>query len=224
MSHIIPYIFILCDTKTDPMMETLNYFQKQMSQAVSDPVFITFSPGNAFIDAVNAIDHRIGSDTTVVMFNNRGFTASIDGKTLYWAEKNVRLVNILVDHPFYYTDMLLMAPPNMKLGLVDRHFVSLMNKWLPSIGKNAFFLPHGGVDLGLSRVPFSKRPVDVLYIGSRYSDDVFYPPLEHLPGNGSEFYEFAADMYFDDDYIEEDGIVERYLEVASIEATIPQKI
>lgn len=218
------YIFILTDESDNPMMETLNYYQKRMAKAVQDPVFLDSSDKSHFMDNISRIDGDINEDTVVVMFNNRGFTASFDGKSLYWATKNVKLINILVDHPFYYTDMLLMAPKNMRLGLVDRHFVSMLTSWLPSIGKNSFFFPHGGTDLGLSIIPFEERPIDVLYVGSRYSNEVSCPPLDFLPDNGNRFYDYAWEAYYEDPYVEEDGIVERYLADSSTDASVSQKI
>ena len=221
---MIKYIFVLSNEKENPMMETLNYYQMKMASAVPDPVILDLSDKSSYLDSIQSFDNDIGGETTVIIFNSRGFTTSFDGSTLYWVQKNVRLVNILVDHPFYYTDMLLMAPPNMKLGLVDRHFVNLLSDWLPAIGKNAFFFPHGGTDLGLSGTSYEDRPIDVLYTGSRYPNDVFCPPLDFLPDNGDSFYEFAKNKYFEDEYIEEDGIVDSYLSSSGIVPSVSQKI
>lgn len=76
--------------------------------------------------------------------NNLGINLSLSGNSNLWELFQIPIINLIVDHPMNYNDVLLNAPQNMTLGVVDRNHIDFVKRFYPNI-KHVFFFPLGGV-------------------------------------------------------------------------------
>ncbi len=115
----------------------------------------------------------------------------------FWDETNIRVYNIVVDHPLYYHKYEKFLPDNyIQLG-IDRNHVRYMDTFFPKI-QNAFF-PLAGTGLysqelnGIDKpfIPWKDRKIDILFTGN-------YTPLEqlvsYLAGMDEEYKQFYINM------------------------------
>ena len=107
--------------------------------------------------------------TAMIAFNSRVFGAKTKSGVNIWETLQIPSVNILLDHPYWYYEILKETPRNGAVLCVDRNHMQYVNRFFPHIAVNGF-LPHGGTVLGELR-PIAERSIDVLYAGSLYAYD-----------------------------------------------------
>lgn len=105
----------------------------------------------------------------MIGFNSRFFGAKTPSGLNIWETLGIPSVNILLDHPFWYEELLHNTPQNGIVLCVDRNHMSFVNRFYPQIAMNGF-LPHGGTVLG-DRKSIAERKLDVVYAGSLYAFD-----------------------------------------------------
>jgi hypothetical protein len=76
--------------------------------------------------------------------NNLGINLSLSGNSNLWELFQIPIINLIVDHPMNYDEVLLNAPSNMVLGVVDRNHIDYVKRFYPNI-REVFFFPLGGV-------------------------------------------------------------------------------
>lgn len=121
--------------------------------------------------------------------NNLGINLSLSGNHNLWELFQIPIINLIVDHPMNYDEVLLNAPSNMILGVVDRNHIDFVNRFYPNI-KRVFFFPLGGVPensltnciCSNSHIEIDKKNADEKFNdveSFRKSDDrdidIFYP-------------------------------------------------
>ncbi|MCR5503227.1 MAG: glycosyltransferase [Lachnospiraceae bacterium] len=215
-------------------LDTLNLFIDEMMReklpasenGLPEPMeILDFRDSTALADKLIALDPLIDETTDVVTFNNAGIQLAI-GKVPYWQSKNVRLYNILVDHPVYYVDEITKHYyPGMRVICIDKGHVDFLKEILSPIRESFFFLPHGGAapeNPGGEKDPsalseredgivpgFGAREIDVLYIGSiRGKESPVFPELP-FP-DMQDFYGFCTDYYEKEPYAESGYAVNAY--------------
>ena len=104
----------------------------------------------------------------MIGFNSKVFGAQTPSGVSIWETLGIPCINILVDHPYWYHDILSKMPGNSAVLCVDMNhmnYVSTHYPQIPIVG----FLPHGGTQSAGHRKNFSERNIDVLYVGSLYA-------------------------------------------------------
>lgn len=189
-------------------LDVLDYFVDEMSKD-SDAVVLNLRDAKASLERLSELDKDIDDTTIVITFNCVGTNLVFGGRP-YWKAKEVRLFNILVDHPVYYVSEILR---DFYFGYhavcIDRGHAEFLRKILPNGEKSSIFIPHGGK--GGFGIPFKDRGIDVLYAGSFHPEDEINFPV--VPGVDSErFYEDIIDYYSTHDYVEVADAVSYFME------------
>lgn len=81
----------------------------------------------------------------VIIFNNMGWQSYWNGINI-WDYFHIPCINYVLDHPFYYFDMLNKAPEYGILACVDRSHVQYANRFYDRV-KRSLYLPLAGEDL-----------------------------------------------------------------------------
>lgn len=156
-------------------LDTINLFSDQLKQAFLDLGYEIFeydlSQGSAGLSRFfKYLQER--PVTAMIAFN-----ATIFGTTLTSGENmcealGIPSVNILVDHPFWCHDEILMCTPANGIVLcIDRNHMNYINRFYPNITCNGF-LAHGGTSYCTTYKPISERKIDVLYAGGLVESNV----------------------------------------------------
>ncbi len=114
----------------------------------------------------------------IFVINNVGWiTNKGSNEKSWWDQLGIPSYNYILDHPMYYDDTLSKAPELGVMLCVDRNHVKYINRFYPNINQ-ALFLPLGG-DNALDGIKkeWTKREIDVLYVGG-YKGDL---DTSHLP-------------------------------------------
>lgn len=185
-------------------IETLSYFSKQMEVHFKEQGYATF-----FVDMDKAEGTRKHlqkfckpGETALITFNFIGLSNEAafkenNGKSI-WENMQVKVFNLLVDHPLYYHKQLCKPKENMILFCLDRQHVKFVEQFYP--GVEAYFLPTAGNILlkeggecydsemyRKKRIPYEKRKMDVVFIGNYAS----LPDLKkHFPMQSQEYIDF----------------------------------
>lgn len=107
--------------------------------------------------------------TAMLAFNSRFFGMKLPSGENVWETLGIPCINILVDHPYWYHDILMCTPSTGIVLCIDRNHMNYVNRFYPHIPSNGF-LAHGGAAVCTNPKPISTRSIDVLYAGSLYSD------------------------------------------------------
>lgn len=153
--------------------DTINLFSEQLKQGFLELGYEIFE-----FDASKGSENfkrffeyiQEGPVTAIIGFNNVFFgTASPTGEYMF-EELGIPSVNILVDHPYWYHQKILMRTPANGIVLcIDRNHMNYVNRFYPNISCNGF-LAHGGTSLYSTHKPISERKTDVLYAGTLKSN------------------------------------------------------
>lgn len=110
-----------------------------------------------------------GPITAMLAFNSPFFGMELPSGENVWETLGIPCINILVDHPYWYHDILVRTPSTGIILCIDRNHMNYVNRFYPHIPSNGF-LPHGGTAACSNPRPVSVRKIDVLYAGSLYTD------------------------------------------------------
>lgn len=110
-----------------------------------------------------------GSVAAMIGFNSAFFGMTLPSGGNMWEALGIPCVNIFVDHPYWYHNILMRMPANGIVLCIDRNHMDYVNRFYPHIATNGF-LAHGGVSLSSVHKPISERKTDVLYAGSLLID------------------------------------------------------
>ena len=110
-------------------------------------------------------------------------------------ELGVPMVNIVVDHPFYYHKFLPYLPHDYMQISIDKEHEDYIKRFFPEI-KRGPFLPLAGSTICEEGklLGWDERPVDVIFTGN------YNPPEKHEPlikRNGPEYEKFYRDLLDD---------------------------
>lgn len=109
--------------------------------------------------------------TAMVGFNSAFFGMKLPSGGNMCEQLQIPCVNILVDHPYWYPEILEQMPQNGIVLCVDKRHMNYVNRFYTNISMNGF-LPHGGTPMKRNPKPVANRKCDVLYAGSLYADYV----------------------------------------------------
>ncbi|MEG2439976.1 MAG: glycosyltransferase [Acetivibrio sp.] len=178
-------------------IETLGFFSIQLAKAFEEmghEVFL-FDLLEEKRDYKRLLSFLEYGNTTLISFNFTGFRGEDiflekDG-TLLWDQKKILCLNILVDHPFYYPQLLKHPPLLYRQICIDRYHENYMHTYFPWIQTEPF-LPLGGT--GLSGFPpLEGRENAVLFTGNYTPPTAFDKYITRLDDDYTTFYHSIID-------------------------------
>lgn len=146
-------------------LDTLNLFTDELKQGLLELDYEIFDHEDcgSLGQLVNYIEES--PVTAMIGFNEGFFGNTLPSGKNTWEALGVPCVNILVDHPYWYHDRILMrTPANGIILCVDRNHMDYVNRFYPNISFNGF-LALGGISFCSTHKPISERKTTVLYAG-----------------------------------------------------------
>lgn len=110
-----------------------------------------------------------GAITAMIAFNSTFFGMTVPSGENMWETLGIPCVNIFVDHPYWYHNILMRMPANGIVLCIDRNHMDYVARFYPNIGSNGF-LAHGGAAADRAPRPMAERKTEVLYAGSLLAD------------------------------------------------------
>lgn len=149
-------------------LDTLNLFSNQLKQGFLELGYEIFDFDLQQSARSLGLLHeymQTGPITAMIAFNSMFFGMTIPSGENMWEVLGVPCVNILVDHPYWYHNIIMRMPATGIVLCIDRNHMDYVNRFYPNIPSNGF-LAHGGVSLSPIHKPIAERRTDVLYAGS----------------------------------------------------------
>lgn len=109
--------------------------------------------------------------TAMIAFNSNFYGMTLPTGENMWEVLGIPCINIFVDHPYWYHNILMRTPATGIVLCIDRNHMDYVSRLYPDIPSNGF-LAHGGTSLSSNHKPISERKTDVLYAGSLYADHI----------------------------------------------------
>lgn len=106
---------------------------------------------------------------TMIGFNSMVFGLKTPSGANVWNTLGIPCINILVDHPYWYHEILDNMPECGIVLCIDRNHMEYVNTYFSHLA-GCGFLPHGGSVSKKSPIPINDRSMDILYTGSLWSD------------------------------------------------------
>ncbi len=158
-------------------LDTLNLFSKQLKQGLLELGYEIFDFDLQQSARSLGLLHeymQTGSITAMIAFNSLFFGMTLPSGENMWDVLGIPCINIFVDHPYWYHNILMRMPATGIVLCIDRNHMNYVNRFYPNILSNGF-IAHGGTSLCLNCKPVSERGIDVLYAGSLYADHIRRP-------------------------------------------------
>jgi hypothetical protein len=114
---------------------------------------------------------------------------------IYWDVENIPVLNMVLDHPFYYHKNLEhMLPRRYRQISIDRNHEAYMRRFFPKV-ELAGFLPLAGtrLEVGEPLPDVRNRPMDVVMTGNYTRPETFDRYIAHLDREYIEFYHAILD-------------------------------
>ncbi len=99
-----------------------------------------------------------------ISFNSTFYSLNTPSGVNMWEALNIPCINILVDHPFWYHDILDNMPSNGVVICIDDNHRKYVERFFPQIPVTCF-LPHAGTKAVGESKPWRERKNEVLYAG-----------------------------------------------------------
>lgn len=109
--------------------------------------------------------------TAMIAFNSQFFGMTLPSGGNMWEALGIPCINIFVDHPYWYHNILMRMPATGIVLCIDRNHMNYVDRFYSNIPSNGF-LAHGGTALCPNCKPMTERKIDVLYAGSLYADHI----------------------------------------------------
>lgn len=155
---------------------TLNYFLDYMNQKLEDSVVLDICD-KEYKKTLSSLDSSINENTIVITFNNIGINILANDQ-FYWDLKQVKLYNILVDPPQWFTKVFDLQIRSMTTVVMDRQHCDFIHKYYPQ--QKCFYLPHGGVRLTKEDISYHERRMDVAYFANNKESVALRTDIERM--------------------------------------------
>ena len=177
-------------------IETLSFFSEQLGKTFSKlgyEVFY-FDQCKSYDSLAELLLFAKPEATAAVTFNFDGCCGEgyfIDCRGIHlFDDRKIPVINIVVDHPFYYHKFLPFLPKDYCQISIDREHEAYLQYYFPEI-KRGLFLPLAGTSLWEDDTlpKWEERPYDVVFTGNYTPLSKFEPTIER---HGKEY----ADFYY----------------------------
>lgn len=164
-------------------VETLGYFSEQIALELEQLGYdIYFIDYDDLYESLNGLPKfAVKGQTALLTFNYIGLGDEEIFKNelghFIWENYEMKYLNILVDHPFYFHTRLMTSLPGMTVFCVDKEHVAYIRRFYPGLDVK-FLLLAGNVSLGRTTyekgfVPYEKRKYGLIFTAN-------YVPIEQL--------------------------------------------
>ncbi|MGN6714453.1 glycosyltransferase family protein [Anaerocolumna jejuensis] len=174
-------------------VETLGYFSEQMAKtfrAMGYEVYL-FDYEFFYQGISDLIWFCELGKTAMITFNFIGLGKDEDFVTedgvLFWNQREVLCLNILVDHPFYYDKDFENLPEHYKMFCIDRDHVNYVRRFYKQ-AKTVEFLPLAGTEIDDTYIPFEKRKFDIIFTGNYTPLSTFEKYIYRIDEEYAAFY------------------------------------
>lgn len=206
--------------------ETLDYFSRQLEKGFQILGYQTFLfDQTKEEESSEALAHFAGiSDSILVTFNFEGLrceTSLYDGNgELFWKKRDIPCVNIAVDHPFYYPELLAIHPKDFYAVSIDRYHMQYLKRYYPDIRAD-YFLPLGGTSLFPDNhyPDISERKYDVVFTGNFTPKEEFDSYINRLGTEYAVFYRSIIDELLQNPDLPDEIVIEQHLKGEFPDAT-----
>lgn len=152
-------------------LDTLNLFSSQLRQGFEELGYeiFEFDLQQSTISLGLLYDFMKGTPITAMIgFNMPFFGMQLPSGENMWEVLDIPCINILVDHPYWYHNILMRTPQTGIILCIDCGHSQYVERFYPHIPCTGF-LPHGGTPAQNVLKPISARGIDVLYAGSLFA-------------------------------------------------------
>jgi len=138
--------------------------------------------------------HEPGN-TVMITFNFNGLRGEeifYEGTQIFWDTMEIPCINIIVDHPFYYHELIKKAPKRYYQICIDRLHEAYMKRFFPDI-RLLPFVPSGGTDLPIGPLPLQERSIDLVFTGHYTPPSQFDQHITRIDEEYTAFYRSIID-------------------------------
>lgn len=153
-------------------LDTLNLFSDQLKQGFEYLGYEIFEFDLRQSDLYLGLLYdfiKKGTINAMIGFNMPFFGMQLSSGKNMWEVLGIPCVNILVDHPYWYHNILMRTPRTGIVLSIDLNHSQYIQRFYPHISCTGF-LPHGGTPTDHTPKPVKERNIDVLYAGSLFAD------------------------------------------------------
>lgn len=174
-------------------IETLGYFSEQLAKSFLQMGYeVYIFDFNKEYQGINDLIWFCEKENTVMItFNFIGINGEeifdVGNGITFWDQREILCVNIIVDHPFYYHELLKKPPKRYLLFCIDGHHVTYMERFFPEI-KYVSFLPLGGTKLSDVFIPYEDRKYDIVFTGNYTPPRTFDKYMNRIDEDYARFY------------------------------------
>jgi hypothetical protein len=174
-------------------IETLGYFSEQLAKAflqMGYEVYI-FDFDKEYQGFNELIWFCEKENTVMITFNFIGINGEeifdVGNGLSFWDQQEILCVNIIVDHPFYYHELLKKPPKRYLLFCIDQYHVTYMERFFPEI-RYVSFLPLGGTKISDVYIPYEERKFDIVFTGNYTPPHTFDKYINRIDDDYARFY------------------------------------
>ncbi len=161
-------------------------------------------------------------DTVVFSFNNVGIRMENGEGINLWKERNIPVIDWIVDHPRYFADSMLDPPCDLYVFALDEEHKDYIERFYPKV-RDVCFAPNGGTEL-YGSIAYRDRQSDVIYMGNcgRKIDSFPIPQKESGIEDSAVFYKGIIQEMFDNPMLSVESAMEIWLNRNGIELSNEQ--
>ena len=148
-------------------------------------------------------------NTVMFTFNNFGTGLVYGDGTNVWKYHGIPVFDYIVDHPRNFADSLEKPSCDMHVFTLDRNHVDFISRFYPEV-KGVYFSPNGGTEVG-NMLPFTERPIDVIYMGGCQREINDYPEISLFDDKEKDFYIRTLELMFKDPMLPAEKAIDMYL-------------
>ena len=148
-------------------------------------------------------------NTVMFSFNNFGTGLFYADGTNVWKRRGIPVFDYIVDHPRNFADTFEKPACDMHVFTLDRNHVDFIRRFYPEV-KGVYFSPNGGTEVG-NMLPFSERPIDVIYMGGCQAEINDYPNIPLFDDAGQDFYITILGLMFGNPMLPTEKAIDMYL-------------
>lgn len=199
-------------------IETLWYFSEQLGRTLAElgyEVFY-FDQCASYDSLSKLLSFAEPNVTAAVSFNFDGCSGEdyfIDSQGIHLFEaREIPVVNVVVDHPFYYHKFFPSLPDRYIHISIDREHEAYMKQYFPEIRRGPF-LPLAGTSLWDARTlpSWEERPMDLIFTGNYTPPSQFDPVITRLGDEYTEFYRNMIRDFMEHPHLGMDQGIRRHL-------------
>jgi hypothetical protein len=181
-------------------VETLDFFSLQLSKAFNNMghevfIFDLLEEEKCCHELLRFIEEQ---NTVMISFNFTGIRGEeifFDKKgKLFWDYYHIPCFNIVVDHPFYYHELIRQRPHLYRQLCIDRYHEQYMKRFFPEVTNNPFMVL-GGTELDPkgSYLPLERKTMDIVFTGNYTPPQTFDKHITRIDEEYTAFYHAIID-------------------------------